>query len=327
MDLWRSGEQFVWIMPQEAKLALLKMREQYRDHRRRGRPVSSDRFTEHYRLLSADPDMRARLLADPKAALAEYFGAILDGDYRIEVIEQRPDTITAVLPTPPEPGTDPAARLADVSGRIYDMLHTTGIGGYLVPDEALTWVLRDMRALWASRDSSANNDEGKIDVNVRDAFYQVLRSHGITTIFGNPGSNELPLLRDFPDDFRYVLALQEGAAIGMADGYALATGRPSLVNLHAAAGTGNAMGNLTNTQSGHVPVVVTSGQQARRYTALNAMLTNVDATTLPKPLVKWSNEPLRPEDVPQALSQGILLAAVRPGRPGLPLPAAGRLGP
>ena len=70
--------------------------------------MSSDRFTEHYRLLSADPVMRAKLLADPKAALAEYFGAILDGDYRIEVIEQRPDTITAVLPTPPEAGTDPA---------------------------------------------------------------------------------------------------------------------------------------------------------------------------------------------------------------------------
>ena len=125
--------------------------------------MSSDRFTEHYRLLSADPDMRARLLADPKAALAEYFGAIGDGDYRIEVIEQRPDTITAVLPTPPGAGTDPAARLAEVSGRIYDLLHTTGIGGYLVPDEALTWVLRHMRALWAtggSSDNDNNSDEG-----------------------------------------------------------------------------------------------------------------------------------------------------------------------
>jgi benzoylformate decarboxylase len=88
-------------------------------------------------------------------------------------------------------------------------------------------------------------------MNVRDAFYEVLRAHGITTIFGNPGSNELPLLRDFPDDFRYVLALQEGAAIGMADGFAQATGRPALVNLHSAAGTGNAMGNLTNSQFGH----------------------------------------------------------------------------
>ena len=117
-------------------------------------------------------------------------------------------------------------------------------------------------------------------MNVREAFYEVLRAHGITTIFGNPGSNELRLLQDFPDDLRYVLALQEGVAMGMADGYALATGRPALVNLHAAAGTGNAMGNLTNTQSGHVPVVVTSGQQARRYVPLNAMLTNVDAPTL-----------------------------------------------
>ena len=152
-------------------------------------------------------------------------------------------------------------------------------------------------------------------MNVRDAFYEVLRSHGITTIFGNPGSNELPLLRDFPDDFRYILALHEGAAIGMADGYAQATGRPALVNLHAAAGTGNAMGNLTNTQSGHVPVVVTSGQQARRYTSLNAMLTNVDAPTLAKPLVKWSYEPPRPQDVPQALSQGILLAGSAPAGP------------
>jgi thiamine pyrophosphate-dependent acetolactate synthase large subunit-like protein len=58
-------------------------------------------------------------------------------------------------------------------------------------------------------------------MNVRDAFYEVLRAHGITTIFGNPGSNELPMLNDLPDDFRYILALQEGAAIGMADGYAL----------------------------------------------------------------------------------------------------------
>jgi benzoylformate decarboxylase len=132
-------------------------------------------------------------------------------------------------------------------------------------------------------------------MNVRDAFFEVLRAHGITTVFGNPGSNELPLLRDFRGDFRYVLALQEGAAVGMADGYALATGRPSMVDLHAAAGTGNAMGNLTNTRSGHVPVVVTAGQQARRYAALNAMLTNVDATALADPLVKWSHEPLRAE--------------------------------
>ena len=152
-------------------------------------------------------------------------------------------------------------------------------------------------------------------MNVRDAFYEILRSHGITTIFGNPGSNELPLLQDFPDDFRYILALQEGAAIGMADGFAQATGGPALVNLHAAAGMGNAMGNLINTQSGHVPVIVTSGQQARRYTELTAYLTNVDAPKLAEPLVKWSHEPARPEDVPQSLSKAILLAISAPSGP------------
>lgn len=114
--------------------------------------MKGDRFTEHYRLLSTDPEMRAQLLADPKSALRAYFGGIVDGDYRIEVIEQRSNTITAVIPTPPEPGTDVQARLAEVSGRIYDILHTSGIGGYLIPTEALTWVLRDMRAQWAAAD-------------------------------------------------------------------------------------------------------------------------------------------------------------------------------
>ena len=65
------------------------------------------------------------------------------------------------------------------------------------------------------------------------------------------------------------------------------------MNLHAAAGMGNAMGNLINTQSGHVPVIITSGQQARKYTELKAYLTNVDAPKLAEPLVKWSHEPAR----------------------------------
>jgi hypothetical protein len=74
--------------------------------------------------------------------LAAHFGSVIDGDYRIEVIEQRADTITAVVPMPPEPGADPVVRLDEVSGRIYDMLHTSGIGGYLIPSDALMWVLR-----------------------------------------------------------------------------------------------------------------------------------------------------------------------------------------
>jgi hypothetical protein len=112
--------------------------------------MTTDRFTEQYRQLIADPEARAVLVADPKAALTAYFGEIVGGDYRIEVIEQRSDTITAVIPAPPEPGDDITDRLDLVAGRIFDLLHSNGVGGYLVPDQSLTWVLRDMRSLWSA---------------------------------------------------------------------------------------------------------------------------------------------------------------------------------
>ena len=85
----------------------------------------------------------------------------------------------------------------------------------------------------------------------------------MTTIFGNPGSTELPMLADFPDDFRYVLGLQEAVVVGMADGYAQASGRPAHVNLHTAPGVGNAMGAIFNAQANKSPLLVTAGQQAR----------------------------------------------------------------
>ncbi|MCK0715299.1 benzoylformate decarboxylase [Chromohalobacter sarecensis] len=140
---------------------------------------------------------------------------------------------------------------------------------------------------------------------VHSATYELLRRQGLTTVFGNPGSNELPFLKNFPTDFRYVLGLHEGVVVGMADGFALASGRPALVNLHAAAGSGNAMGALTNAWYSHSPLVLTAGQQARSMIGVESMLANVDAPQLPRPLVKWSYEPSCPEDVPRALSQAI----------------------
>ena len=95
--------------------------------------------------------------------------------------------------------------------------------------------------------------------SVHDVTYDLLRRHGVTTIFGNPGSNELPFLKDFPADFRYFHGLHEGVAMGMADGYAQATGKPALVNLHSAAGTGNGMGALANAWNSHTPLIVTAG--------------------------------------------------------------------
>jgi len=81
-------------------------------------------------------------------------------------------------------------------------------------------------------------------MTVHDATYNLLRKLGLTTIFGNPGSTEQPFLKNFPNDFQYVLGLQEASAVAMADGFAQATRKPVLVNLHTSAGTGNGMGNI-----------------------------------------------------------------------------------
>lgn len=140
---------------------------------------------------------------------------------------------------------------------------------------------------------------------VRDVTFQLLERHGMTTVFGNPGSNELPFLAGLPAHFRYVLGLHEGVVLGMADGHAQATGRPAFVSLHAASGTGNAMGALTNAAVSRTPLVVTAGQQVRTAVGLDAMLANAEATLLTRPLTVSSAEPLTPRDVPRAFSQAI----------------------
>ncbi|MGD9734799.1 MAG: benzoylformate decarboxylase [Solirubrobacterales bacterium] len=150
---------------------------------------------------------------------------------------------------------------------------------------------------------------------VREATFELFRERGMTTVFGNPGSTELPMLRDFPTDFRYVLGLQEAVVVGMADGFAQASGRTTVVNLHTAPGVGNAMGAIFNAQANHSPLLVTAGQQARAQITLQANLTNRDATRMPHPLVKWSYEPPRAEDVPLALAHGTHLAGLAPRGP------------
>ncbi|GBQ91352.1 thiamine pyrophosphate binding domain-containing protein [Acetobacter nitrogenifigens DSM 23921 = NBRC 105050] len=150
---------------------------------------------------------------------------------------------------------------------------------------------------------------------VREAFYEVARKLGLTTIFGNPGSTEETLLKDFPPDFRYVLALQEAPAVAMADGYAQRTGRAALVNLHTAAGMGNAMGNIESAWYNRAPLIITAGQQTRQMLLLEPYLTNTQPTDLPKPFVKWAYEPSRPEDVPGALMRAYAMAVQPPAGP------------
>lgn len=140
---------------------------------------------------------------------------------------------------------------------------------------------------------------------VQQATYDILRSNDMNIIFGNPGSNELPFLKNFPEDFTYVLGLQEAVVLGIADGYAQASGKPALVNLHSAAGTGNAMGALANAWNSHSPLIVTAGQQHRAMVSVEPYLTNIDATQLPRPLVKWSYEPSTAQEVPYSISRAI----------------------
>ena len=154
-----------------------------------------------------------------------------------------------------------------------------------------------------------------LQVTVREAVLKLLRSLGMTTFFGNPGSTELPLFRDFPDDFRYVLALQESLAVGMADGYAQATRNAGLVNLHSAVGVGHAMGNIFTAYKNQTPLVITAGQQARSILPFEPFLFSMRPTELAQPYVKWGCEPARAEDVPAALARAYYLAMQPPRGP------------
>ena len=150
---------------------------------------------------------------------------------------------------------------------------------------------------------------------VREATLELFRAHGMTTIFGNPGSTELPMLANLPEDFRYVLGLQELVVVGMADGYAQASGRPTHVNLHTAPGVGNAVGGIGNALANKAPLVITAGQQVRPQITHQALLTNRDATVGPQPYVKWSHEPPRAQDVPGAIGRAIHHAMLPPRGP------------
>ncbi len=155
------------------------------------------------------------------------------------------------------------------------------------------------------------------DVTVRDAVIDLMRRLGMTSVFANPGSTELPMFRDFPQDFRYVLGLQEATVVGMADGFAQATRNASFVNLHSAAGVGNAMGNIFTAYRNRTPIVLTAGQQARSVLPFDPYLASTQATELPKPYVKWSIEPARAEDVPQAIARAYYIAMMPPRGPVL----------
>jgi benzoylformate decarboxylase len=152
-------------------------------------------------------------------------------------------------------------------------------------------------------------------ITVKDATLNLLRAFKIQKVFGNPGSTELPFLSDWPDDIDYVLGLQEASVIGMADGYAQATRNAGFVNLHSAAGVGNALGNIYTAHRNQTPLVITAGQQARSILPLQPFLYAERASEFPRPYVKFSVEPARAEDVPAAIARAYYVAMQPPCGP------------
>lgn len=157
----------------------------------------------------------------------------------------------------------------------------------------------------------------------RQAFLEILRSAGVEYIIGNPGTTELPLMDVLPDhpDFKYILTLQEGVAMAMTDGYALASGKLGVLNVHVTPGLGNAMGMLYDAKQTAAPLLVTAGQQDGRF-ALSEPLLWGDMVRMVESMTKWAYQVERVADLPQALRRAIKVAMTPPTGPvflGLPM--------
>ncbi|HEV2625719.1 MAG TPA: thiamine pyrophosphate-binding protein [Xanthobacteraceae bacterium] len=148
------------------------------------------------------------------------------------------------------------------------------------------------------------------------AFLELLKQEGVEILFGNPGTTELPLMDALAveNELRYVLGLQEATVIGMADGYAQASGKLAVVNLHVTPGLGNAMGMLYDAQKAGSPILVTAGQHDQDFNATEPILW-ADLPPIARPLVKWSAEVHRLADLPRLLHRAAKTALAPPTGP------------
>ncbi len=150
----------------------------------------------------------------------------------------------------------------------------------------------------------------------KQIFMESLLAQGVHHIFGNPGTTELPIiesLHDYPQ-LRYIMALQEAAAVSMADAYAHATGNVAVVNLHVAPGLGNGLGSVYNAWEGETPLLVTAGQQDRRLRLREPLLSH-DLVAMAAPLVKWSVEATHADEMPLIMHRAFQTAREAPSGP------------
>ncbi len=149
------------------------------------------------------------------------------------------------------------------------------------------------------------------------AFLALLRDEGVTHLFGNPGTTELPIMDampDYTDEMTYVLGLQESLVVAMADGYTRASGRLAACNVHVAPGLGNAMGALYNARFTNTPMIITAGQQETGHGLTEPLLYD-PLVPIATPVVKWATEVTRLEDLPRIIRRAGKVAMTAPTGP------------
>ena len=153
-------------------------------------------------------------------------------------------------------------------------------------------------------------------ISGKQAFLEVLKQEGVSVMFGNPGTTELPLMDGLAREpkIHYVLALQEAVAIAMADGYAQASGGLAAVNVHVSPGLGNAMGMLYNAMKSGAPMLLTAGQHDQSFNVTEPILWS-DLPPVARPFVKWSTEIRRLEDLPRIVHRAAKTAFAHPTGP------------
>ena len=155
---------------------------------------------------------------------------------------------------------------------------------------------------------------GSLGLNrtIRDAAFDVFRRRGLTTLFSNPGSTEVPFLAGLPDELDFVLALHEGSVVGLAIGYAIARAEPALVVLHTTAGLGNAVGALATARVNRAPLVVLVGQQDRRHLVFEPFLTGkLEGLAGEYPV--YAEQPVRAQELPGAIERAYHAAVIARG--------------
>jgi len=155
-----------------------------------------------------------------------------------------------------------------------------------------------------------------VSITGRSAFLRLLESEGVEYLFGNPGTTELAIMQALGEhpQLRYVLGLQEGIVVAMADGYARASNRLAACNVHVAPGLGNAMGSLFNAKWYGSPMLITAGQQEQGHGLMEPLLYD-PLVPIAQPMVKWAIEVTRVQDLPRIVHRAAKVATTPPTGP------------